>query len=103
MLSLGSTFPGSAVGRGTAGDHKGPPNPTTPLSPLRIDDEGFQKSTLEGHSSYAPLSLHLSSERMLCKIYLFFQYEMSRKMADWIWRWEGFFEGKDVGSFTMGA
>jgi hypothetical protein len=34
-------------GKGTAGDHKGPPNPARPPSPLRTDDETFQKATRE--------------------------------------------------------
>src|SRR5689334_7678203 len=35
------------LGRGTAGDLKGPPNPAHPPSPLLIDDSTFQKPILE--------------------------------------------------------
>src|SRR5437879_3385256 len=38
---------GRRAGRGTAGDHKGPPNPTPPPSPLRVIDEVSQKPTCE--------------------------------------------------------
>jgi len=32
-------FVGRSVGRGTAGDDLGPPNPAPPPSPLRTDDD----------------------------------------------------------------
>ena len=40
-------FSCEAAWEGTAGDHKGPPNPAPPPSPLRTDDEALQKPTRE--------------------------------------------------------
>ncbi len=39
---------GRRVGRGTAGDDLGPPNPTPPPSPLRTDDDPSTKPTRVG-------------------------------------------------------
>src|SRR5215831_13177669 len=44
FLYMGWFLRGS-LGRGTAGDYKGPPNPAPPPSPLQFDEEAFQKPT----------------------------------------------------------
>ncbi len=56
MLKLPGFLRGS-LGRGAAGDHKGPPIRPTPRSPLRTVDGAFQKPTsLLKNSSAKPIS-----------------------------------------------
>ena len=54
---------GRRVGRGTAGDDLGPPNPAPPPSPLRTDDDPSTKPTRVGPTPWGAMMIFTNQNR----------------------------------------